>query len=241
MPAAVRCNSEVWQHVETFKHDFFAATGMYRCGDRVGVLKMGRITDVFTVPTRWIGRFLARREAHMYEQLDGTAGIPRWIGRVSDTGILHEFVPGHPLGRDERVSDTFFTELLDLVALIHARDMAYVDLNKRQNIIVGDDGRPYLIDFQISLHLPAVGWKKLPPVRWLLGRFQSADWYHCLKHKRRVRPDLLTDAERSEVEQLSPWIKLHRFIARPLTQLRRRTLKRLSESETVTVVGSHAK
>lgn len=241
MPRTISCNRELWEHVETFKHDFFAATGVYRNGDRLGVLKLSRVTDVFTVPTRWIGRFLANREAHMYEQLDGTPGIPRWIGRVGDTGILHEFVPGHPLGRDERVGDLFFVQLFELVALIHSRDMAYVDLNKRQNVLVGDDGRAYLIDFQISLHIPPIGWKNIGLVRWLLRRFQHADRYHCLKHKRRVRPDLLTDAERGEVERLSPWIKLHRFVARPLTQLRRRTLKRLNQSETVTVAGSHAK
>lgn len=241
MPRAVRCQGRIWEHVETFKHDFFAATGLYRCGDALGVLKLGRMTDVFTIPTRFIGRFLARREAHMYELLDGLPGVPRWIGRVGDTGILHEFVPGHPLGRDERVSDAFFDELFALLREVHGRDMAYVDLNKRQNILVGDDGRPYLIDFQISLHLPPTGWRRLAPVRWLLARFQHEDWYHSLKHKRRVRPDLLTESERADVERLSFWIKLHRVVSRPITQLRRRTLKRLSQSETVSVAGSHAK
>ena len=81
-------------------------------------------------------------------------------------------MPGYPLGRDERVSDTFFDELAELVSWLHERHMAYVDLNKRQNILMGDDGRPYLIDFQISLHLPPTGWRRwrgLMHCRWRRG------------------------------------------------------------------------
>jgi hypothetical protein len=150
-------------------------------------------------------------------------------------------VPGHPLERYERVSDTFFDELFSLLHATHDRHIAYVDLNKRQNILVGEDGRPYLIDFQISLFLPPTSWRRLRPVRWLLTRFQQADWYHCLKHKRRLRPDLLTPAERARLQQLSIWIRIHRWLTRPLTNLRRRTLSRLRRGEDVSPAGSSAK
>lgn len=242
MPGTVVCNGVAFTRVRTFKHDFFAATALYRGPDgREAVLKMGRTTDAATIPLSWIGRFLTRREHEMYAALQDLPGVPRLIGMVGKQGFLHEFVPGHPLGRDERVSDTFFAELMAMLDEIHRRDMAYVDLNKRQNILMGDDGRPYLIDFQISLNLPPVGWRRLWPVRWLLRRFQHADRYHTLKHKRRLRPDLLSDDERRVVERLSIWIRLHRFLTRPLTNLRRRTLKRLARSETARVVGSDAK
>ena len=139
------------------------------------------------------------------------------------------------------MSDTFFDELIELVRILHQRHIAYVDLNKRQNVLVGEDGKPYLIDFQISFWLPPVGWRRLWPVRWLLARFQQADYYHCLKHKRRLRPDLLTPAEAERVTHLSVWIRLHRWLSRPLTYLRRRTLKRLHRNEEVCVTGSDAK
>lgn len=240
MPRQVRCRGETFEHVETFKHDFFAATGLYRGPRGLCVLKMGRVTDIFTLPTDWIGEFLARREAHFYERLSELPGVPEFVGRVGRTGILHAFVPGHQLGQKEHVSDTFFTELAALLAVIHDRGMAYVDLNKRQNILMGDDGRPYLIDFQISLHVPP-RWTRIPPLRWLLARFQQADRYHLLKHKRRLRPDLLTADERLCVERISFWIKLHRAIARPLTNLRRGMLRRLGKSELIEVSGSSAK
>lgn len=243
LPLWVRCNGEIYRHVRTFKHDFFAATGVYDGPQGVCVLKLGRVNPLFGVPLRWIGRFLRRQEERAYELIGDQPGVPRFIGRVGDTGFLHAFVPGRPLEKGDAVGGAFFDELQKLIASIHARGMAYVDLNKPQNILLGDDGRPYLIDFQISLIVGPPGmlrpWRW--PLRWLLARFQDADRYHSLKHKRRLRPDLLTDAERQVVERLSIWIRLHRLVARPLTNLRRRVLRRLSKSETVEVAGSSAK
>lgn len=240
MPQRITCRDEIYDHVETFKHDFFAATGLYRGARGLCVLKMGRQTDVFTLPLDWIGRLLARRESHFYERLTGLPGIPEFVGRIGETGLLHAFVPGHQLAQKEAVSDTFFGELAQLLNTIHERGMAYVDLNKRQNILMGDDQRPYLIDFQISLHLQEP-WSYVWPLRWLLVRFQQADRYHLLKHKRRLRPDLLTDEERAVVERVGFWIRVHRTIARPLTNLRRSVLRRLGKSEMIEVTGSSAK
>jgi len=241
MPAQVTCNGGRYDHVETFKHDFFAATGLYRGPDGLAVLKVGRVNDFLSLPMEWLGRFLCGREGRIYQAVHDLPGVPRFIGTVGTTGFLHEFVPGHPLQRRERVSDTFFDELADLLGALHARHIAYVDLNKRQNILVGDDGRPYLIDFQISLFLPPRGWRGWWPLRWLLARFQQADWYHTCKHKRRLRSDLLSAVERERVERLSIWIRLHRLVARPLTLLPRRTLRRLQAGDETPVAGSSAK
>lgn len=241
LPDAVETNGERYERVETFKHDFFAATGLYRGPAGLAVLKVGRTNALFGVPLRWIGRLLARHEVRLYQLLQDLPGVPRCVGPVGETGFLHAFVPGHPLGRREHVSDTFFDELETLLAAVHARQIAYVDLNKRQNILVGDDGRPYLIDFQIALHLPRTGWRGWGVSQWVLKRFQRADRYHFLKHKRRLRPELLTPGERAEVERLSIWIRLHRLVARPLTQLRRWVLRRLGAGSADGVAGSSAK
>jgi len=241
LPPSVTCRGRTYRLIDTFKHDFFAATGLYQGPDTRAVLKVGRTNDLLSFPMRWSGRLLARRERRLYERLQDLPGVPRLIGPVGETGFMHEFVPGHPLARRENVSDTFFDDLLALVRALHARDIAYVDLNKRQNVLVGDDGQPYLIDFQISLWLPPVGWRAWRPLRWLLARFQHADLYHCLKHKRRLRPDLLTADETCRLARVSIWIRLHRGLTRPLTKLRRRTLRRLQADETVPVAGSSAK
>jgi hypothetical protein len=241
LPAFVTCRGVRYEHVETFKHDFFAATGLYRGPKGLAVVKLGRRNDLLTFPMKWLGSYLVRREVRMCAEMQGIAGIPRLLGLVGNDGFLHAFVPGHPLGRYELVSDSFFDELLALLRATHARHIAYVDLNKRQNILVGSDGKPYLIDFQVSLFLPPTEWQRLWPVRWLLARFQQADWYHYLKHKRRLRPDLLTAAERERLQRLSIWIRIHRWLTRPLTYLRRRTLSRLRRGEELPVAGSSAK
>jgi hypothetical protein len=241
LPSEVLCGGGGYELVETFKHDFFAATGLYRGPAGLAVAKINRTNPFFGVPMTWAGRFLGRRELSLYQTAHDLPGIPALIGPVGPTGLMHAFVPGHPLERYETVPDTFFDELLALVHELHRRHIAYVDLNKRQNILHGDDGRPHLIDFQISLTLPPVGWRRLPPVRWFLRRFQQGDYYHCLKHKRRLRPDLLTPAEERVVSRVSLWIRLHRLIARPLTQLRRRFLRSLQADETTPVAGSSAK
>lgn len=240
MPATVTCGGVTYTHVETFKHDFFAATGLYRGPDgTLAVAKLGRVVPFLGVPVVAISRALAEREIRFYRLMAGTPGVPGLLGPIGRTGLLHEFVRGRPLGRNDAVGPDFFDQLMALLAAMHARHIAYVDLNKRQNILVGDDGRPYLIDFQISLHLPPDGPGGTWFGRWLLRRFQSADVYHALKHKRRLRRDLLTEPEATRLERISPWIRLHRAVARPLTHLRRAILARLGRSSEVP--GSQAK
>ncbi|MCG3127157.1 MAG: hypothetical protein CHACPFDD_02015 [Phycisphaerae bacterium] len=242
MPQTVDCGGCRYELIETFKHDFFAATGAYRSeSGQLAVLKIGRESSLLAIPMAWIGRWLARREFRMYQLVSDLSGVPALVGMVGRNGLMHAFVPGRALGRDDQVDDQFFARLAELLTALHARGIAYVDLNKRQNILLGDDGRPYLIDFQIALYLPPRGLGRFWPARWLLSRFQAADWYHYAKHKRRLRPDLLTPEERTRVERLSVWIRLHRLWARPATQVRRWILRRLRRRETMDVAGSDAK
>ncbi|MDX2197581.1 MAG: hypothetical protein SF069_01260 [Phycisphaerae bacterium] len=241
LPAEVECEGCKYLLAQTFKHDFFAATGLYNQKDRAAVLKVGRIGGFFGLPLSWIGRSLRNREVRIYRRVADLPGVPALIGTVGPTGFMHDFVPGHPLGRDERVGDAFFDQLEALLREIHARDIAYVDLNKRQNVLVGDDGRPYLIDFQISYELPRWRLLRWGPWLWTLRRLQKADWYHFCKHKVRLRPDLATAEERRAVEHVSIWIRMHRWIARPIIQARRGLLRRIRKQETANIAGSDAK
>jgi hypothetical protein len=241
LPPVVPCAGGQYELVETFKHDFFAATGLYRGPAGLVVLKLNRTSAFFGFPLDWVGRLLGRREQRLYAAAQDLPGVPRLLGPVGQAGFMHAFVPGRPLARRDSVGDAFFEQLLTLLRALHARHIAYVDLNKRQNILLGDDGRPYLIDFQISLLCPPTGWRRWTPVRWLLARFQQGDYYHYLKHKRRLRPDLLTAEERIAVSRLSLWIRLHRWITRPLTHLRRRTLRHLQGGDAAAVPGGSAK
>src|SRR5437763_754353 len=71
-----------------------------------------------------------------------------------------------------------FTALEELLDHVHRRGMAYVDLHKRENILVGEDGRLYLLDFQISFCMRAWWPANALPVRILLKILQQSDRYH---------------------------------------------------------------
>jgi hypothetical protein len=138
--------------------------------------------------------------------------------------LARQYIAGHPLGSKEPVANDFFPRLARLLAELHDRQMAYVDMHKRENVIVGDDGQPYLIDFQVSHHLRT----EMPLVAWLARRvlrtLQATDDFHLGKLHARCRPDQVR-AQRGVIRLMTPWwIKLHRLFAVPFRTLRRRLL-----------------
>jgi serine/threonine protein kinase len=123
------------------------------------------------------------------------------------------------------VGDRFFPEFLQLIRDIHSRGMAYVDLEKPENILVGSDGRPYLIDFQIAFYVPPKLLGETTLMRFLRKLLQRADMYHVMKHYRRVRPDQLTAEQMAYGRRrplpvrmgnvlIAPWKKIARKFGR---------------------------
>jgi hypothetical protein len=226
LPPHFRLGTVEYRLERTYKHDFFAATGLYSAGRERVVLKLGRRASCWGFPLHWLGRWLCRREVAVYEAAAGIEGIPALVGRLGDTGLVHVFVPGHPLQPGERVGDDFFERLHGIIAGLHLRRIAYADLEKRENIIVAEDGRPTLIDFQISWHWPG---SRHGVTRWIpdfLGRrlFESlcaADMHHLGKHRRRHRPDQLDAQELAATRMRPRSLQVYRSIARPITWVRR--------------------
>lgn len=237
LPDKIDLGGIEYRLLRTVKHDFFAATGFYEnsSGQRV-VLKISRTQDFAGIPMLWSGKLLSGRELRFYRKLDDLPNVPRLLGTVGETGFVHEYVPGRPLSRDKPVPDGFFRQLQDLLDELHRRGMAYVDTNKCQNILLGDDGRPHLIDFQISWDLQELGNSWLN--RLWVSHLQRSDLYHVLKHKRRMRPDELTPLEREQSQRQSLLLRLHRFVFKPYFRFRRRTFQRLRETGRLLPEGS---
>jgi predicted Ser/Thr protein kinase len=151
-----------------------------------------RVADGGALPlSRSIARVLLRRERRALEALDGLRGVPRLVrdascvaapsldGRAprADAVLVRSFVAGAPLHRCERLPLDFFERLEELVRALHTRGVAHNDLHKEQNVVVGEDGRPGLIDFQLaSVHRPG---SRALRVRAL------DDLRHVAKHRRR--------------------------------------------------------
>ncbi len=210
-----------------FKNDFFAITAMYEGEVGRVLLKVGRQASFLLLPMAWVGRWLAAREQAALTHLDDVNGIPKFMARWGPTGIIREYVEGHPLAKSEHVADDFHPRLRSLIEVIHRQGMAYVDLEKCENVLVGDDGRPYLFDFQISWYLPDRWGGKLWPMRVLRGWFQRGDLYHLLKLQRRTRPDQLSP-EALAASYRKPWyVRVHRMVTWPFTCVRRAILNRV--------------
>jgi hypothetical protein len=226
-PAQVHVEDDACQLQRVFKHDFWAGTALYQGEHNKVVVKIHRQASVFGLPLRWAGRLMSGHESRMLQRAQGIPGIPRWRGSCEGTGLIHDYVEGGTHRRGAPMAESFVQEFRELLRRLHERDVAYVDLEKPENVLVGEDGSPYLVDFQISFFCPAKGWGRLPPLRWLLRRLQAADRYHFVKMVRRGQSHLLTEEERQEFERKPWYIRLHSFCTRPLTRLRRWILRKL--------------
>jgi len=190
------------------------------------VVKLGRVQAFCGIPLEWVGAWLRANEEAAYRLLAGVSGVPRWVGSFDATGYAVEYIDGRALDRDEPVPPGFFDRLRELFAAVHERGIAYTDSNKRSNILVGADGRPYLVDYQISVRRR----DDLPwPLRGLLAAvvryLQGKDLYHLYKHKRRLAPAELTAEEEELSRQRGGLHGMHRRFTKRYRSLRRRFLR----------------
>jgi hypothetical protein len=228
-PGHVEIGGRRYELVQVYKHDSWAATGRYRGPAGDVVCKFNRIQPIAGVPMRWLGRRLARREAAFLNRLTGVPGVPAGYANIQVNGkrqqhvVAHDYVEGEPLSLKHPLEDSFFPALRSLLAAVHFRGIAYVDLHKRENILVGQDGEPYLIDFQVCFGVWSKRWARTVLGKQLLRMLQDADWYHLAKHVVQRNPD--QKAALAELAARRPWwIRAHRVIAVPFRETRRRLL-----------------
>lgn len=143
----------------------------------------------------WLARRLLARERRALKVLDGLDGVPRVVeapellelpdarGRVPRERevLARTWIAGEPLHLARRLPRDFF-DLLDGLALeLHGRGVCHNDLHKEPNVVVREDGRPALIDFQLASVHARRG-------RGFHGRC-SEDLRHLQKHRRRYTRD----------------------------------------------------
>jgi hypothetical protein len=229
LPQSVIIGGKPHRLRETFKHDSWAATGLYEGpAGELTVVKLHRQAPVLGVPMGWLGRWMARHEIRLLAALADLKGIPALRGqvvlgeKVLPNAVARTYIEGHPLGNRENVNESFYPALDALLRAMHKRRIVYVDLHKRENILVNERGEPCLIDFQISVAWPR--WLRMGPLFALLRR---GDEYHLMKHWSRSRPEQCGIDEVAFRNRI-PWpIRAHRLVARPVRELRRRLLVRL--------------
>ncbi len=170
-----------------------------------------------------VGPILIRREYGALIKLLGVQGIPRLVGKLDRFSVAMEHVAGTSLDKIDptKLDNAFYKRLREAVDAMHARGVAHCDLRSRGNVMLGDDGQPYLVDFAACVYR---GLGINPFTRWLFGQFVLADRNAILRIKRRLSPDLLSEAEKAELEVPLPFERPARFVGENVRKLTRRLL-----------------
>lgn len=144
------------------------------------------------------GRMIAKREYLAFERLKGIKGIPDAPFLLDEYAVCYEFISGKTLKETppESISDDYFFLLEELVEKMHAENLVHLDIRNRRNILVTDDGKPALLDFQTSLNL-----KRIP--KFLHSLLKDIDYSGVYKNWNRVKPQLLDSKRKARLAALN--------------------------------------
>ena len=122
---------------------------------------------------RWtFGVFLTRREFAILRRLAGIAGVPSEARRCCPYSLCYRYIEGETVGtvsgQKGRLPVAFFIKAEKLLAEMHDRKVAHLDLRRGTNWLVRPGNKPAIIDFQSAI---LVGW--LPG--WLRRRLYDID------------------------------------------------------------------
>ncbi len=170
------------------------------------------------------GRFLVWREKKAYEKLAGIKGIPVFYGSIDGLAVIMEEIPGKSIKSVHKttgIPEKFYTDLHDLLQTIHAAGLAHCDLKRAPNIIVGNDGMPYLVDWSASISAVEFG---IFPLSLIFRRFVRDDFNSIIKLKLKYNPEMVSLEEKEEY-------KSRGFFERIIRRIRdnaRKLLKRIA-------------
>ena len=159
-----------------------------------------------------IGRFLVWREAKAYRKLSGIKGVPKLYGTIDGLALILEKIPGRSLGKIKKgdiLPKAFFDALENTVSQFHKMGIVHCDLKKASNIILGEDGLPYIIDWGASIHKEEFN---IPLLRLIFRRFCLDDELAIIKHKIKYAPHLVSKRDKIRYEYKSPFERVIRRI-----------------------------
>jgi serine/threonine protein kinase len=174
-----------------------------------------------------VGPILIRREFGAMRNLIGVNGVPQIAGRIDKYALAMEHVSGTSLEHVSQgvLTNEFYTKLRSVIDEMHSRGIAHCDLRSRGNVMLGDDGNPYVVDFAACVFR---GRGINPFTRWLFKQFVLADNNAVLRIKDRLSPELLTDEEKAELETPLPLEIPARFVGSSIRKITRKLLTKHS-------------
>ena len=103
-----------------------------------------------------------------------------------------------------------------LVERIHRRGVAHCDLKRAPNILLGDDGKPYIVDWSASV---SEGEFKFFPLNIIYSRFLRDDFNAIIKIKLQYIPDSISPEEKQRYYYRSTGEKLIRAVRDRLREI----------------------
>lgn len=146
---------EAPQEIRELKRDLLGRVELVR--DARGA-RVRRVAQGAWPGAGFVARRLLARERRALGALEGLAGVAPLVEREPRADVLERgYVEGVPLCLAETLPRDFFERLEELVRALHARGVCHNDLHKEGNVLVGTDGRPALVDFQLASVHPRRG------------------------------------------------------------------------------------
>jgi hypothetical protein len=170
------------------------------------------------------GKFLVWREKKAYQKLQGIRGIPVFYGAVKGPALLIEEIPGRKLNAVHQtmgIPRQFYSDLRLLLEAVHNAGLAHCDLKREPNIIVGDDGMPYIVDWSASISKSEFG---IFPLSLIFKRFVRDDLNAIIKLKLKYNPELVSPEEKTNYLNRG----LFERIIRDIRDRSRRLLKKIA-------------
>jgi serine/threonine protein kinase len=117
--------------------------------------------------------------------------VPELFGVVGGLALVIEEVQGRSIEgheKKERLPVQFFESLRELVEQIHRRGLCHCDLKRAANVLVGEDGSPYLVDWSAAILEREF---RFFPARLIYNRFLLDDRYAVIKLQLRHCPEAI--------------------------------------------------
>jgi hypothetical protein len=124
-------------------------------------------------------------EARALRALADVEGVPRFLGRPDRYSVAMSLLHGRRARKADpelRGNEAFVRDLERLVGQIHARGVVHLDLKHRSNLLVSEQGKPMILDFESALCFNpdgAVG-RLLVRVLGSFDRLAVLNWTHRL-------------------------------------------------------------
>ncbi len=150
-----------------------------------------------------VGRFLIWREVKAYRRLKNLEGVPSFCRSMDGIALVMEEIQGRNIEQLEaasELSEQFYSDLRSLIDRFHDRGLAHCDLKRAPNIMLGENGKPYIVDWAASISEREF---RFFPFSLVYKRFLQDDLNAITKLKLKCAPERVTEEEKSQYMERS--------------------------------------